>query len=330
MPQGWPDARDGLRLQTEWQMDSGRAESNAKGRIDGWWGNINWTLTVWQMRVLQRERGEFRNVKLTIWKDYEPNADVSRELLEYYDLVDGTHRDADAGWFTKHVRQYDLQQQLWQFHVAAVDSGLALNKAYLKRLPAGERQFAEAWGYTMVDMIALINFPTHDEWLGPFNDAAMPRRIITPADLKVFGDSDLPFDQRASVMAIHKIHKSEKGTGGLLKKTLKLFITSAERAELAAHVLFEALQDDDPVGFIWWAIRNHTPGHNSLPLPSKPATPENDGPPSMPADCGKLTFAGICDGDVVRWCDDGPQALDCAASKLTCGWNAKQGYYDCL
>lgn len=47
--------------------------------------------------------------------------------------------------------------------------------------------------------------------------------------------------------------------------------------------------------------------------------------------CGALTFDGVCDGDVARWCGPtGPKSLDCAAQGQTCQIDVcAQGAYCC-
>ncbi len=47
--------------------------------------------------------------------------------------------------------------------------------------------------------------------------------------------------------------------------------------------------------------------------------------------CGDLTEKGTCDGEVVRYCDDGvPRSIDCAAYEKHCGVDEKSGYATCL
>ena len=46
--------------------------------------------------------------------------------------------------------------------------------------------------------------------------------------------------------------------------------------------------------------------------------------------CGNITDTGCCDGNVVRYCDqNGALAQDDCAGTPSCGWNAKDGWYDC-
>ena len=45
--------------------------------------------------------------------------------------------------------------------------------------------------------------------------------------------------------------------------------------------------------------------------------------------CGGVTFEGCCDGELLKYCENGQlQTLDCAGN-ASCGWNAQANYYDC-
>ncbi len=47
--------------------------------------------------------------------------------------------------------------------------------------------------------------------------------------------------------------------------------------------------------------------------------------------CGAIDGVGECQGDSVVWCDGNALAsLDCAAGGRVCGWNADQGFFDCV
>lgn len=61
--------------------------------------------------------------------------------------------------------------------------------------------------------------------------------------------------------------------------------------------------------------------------PDDPNAPE---PPTGPDDpCQGITYEGICDGDVVVWCEGGELwGIDCTPAE--CGWNAQASYYDCV
>lgn len=52
---------------------------------------------------------------------------------------------------------------------------------------------------------------------------------------------------------------------------------------------------------------------------------------ALESQCGEVTATGACDGDVVEYCDGGQVVtVDCAAHGGTCGWNAAEGYTDCM
>jgi hypothetical protein len=51
---------------------------------------------------------------------------------------------------------------------------------------------------------------------------------------------------------------------------------------------------------------------------------------ALESQCGGVSFAGECDGNVVAYCSEGELVtVDCGAYGLTCGWNGDQGYNDC-
>ncbi|MCB9727795.1 MAG: agmatine deiminase family protein [Deltaproteobacteria bacterium] len=43
--------------------------------------------------------------------------------------------------------------------------------------------------------------------------------------------------------------------------------------------------------------------------------------------CGGITYEGCCDGDTLRWCENGLNAQPCAAGQ--CGWEAGGPFYNC-
>jgi hypothetical protein len=51
---------------------------------------------------------------------------------------------------------------------------------------------------------------------------------------------------------------------------------------------------------------------------------------ALESQCGGVSVAGDCDGNVVSYCSEGqPVTVDCGAHGLTCGWNGDEGYNDC-
>lgn len=67
------------------------------------------------------------------------------------------------------------------------------------------------------------------------------------------------------------------------------------------------------------------------PDPNDPPPDPNapNAPPDPNDPCQGITYEGICDGDVVVWCEEGELwAIDCAPA--ACGWNPDASYYDCV
>jgi MYXO-CTERM domain-containing protein len=51
---------------------------------------------------------------------------------------------------------------------------------------------------------------------------------------------------------------------------------------------------------------------------------------AAPADCGAIDAAGLCEGDVVKYCDAGNLVeINCAANNSTCEFDSDKGWYDC-
>ncbi len=47
--------------------------------------------------------------------------------------------------------------------------------------------------------------------------------------------------------------------------------------------------------------------------------------------CGDLTYEGVCEGAVAKWCDDGTvQTRDCADYGQACGWHSHEKGFYCL
>jgi len=47
--------------------------------------------------------------------------------------------------------------------------------------------------------------------------------------------------------------------------------------------------------------------------------------------CVGIDFQGICDGDIVTWCEDQSlKGIDCAANSEVCDFNPEKGLFDCV
>lgn len=323
-PDGWPDQRDGIRAQTEWQAASGRSTRAADGRIYGWWPNINWTLTVWQIQALQR-RGELTWVQIEGFADprFALPASIEAAVWEYYDEVDAARRRSEIGAVSPDERraiEWRLQGLLWDYHSEAVRIALARNEDLIDDLPDGERQFATSWAYSLVEILAVIRFPTDEETVRGIQQSALPPRLVAPRDFDLTATSDLSALCRGGLIAIRALHRFERLTGGALRWFLARAVDNAERAAHAAHVFVDALSSagDGIVDFIWDAITGSPHDHGG-----------ETAPPGSADACGGVTYEGYCNGGVVVWCDGGALAsADCAAEGLGCGWVGDDvGYY---
>ena len=47
--------------------------------------------------------------------------------------------------------------------------------------------------------------------------------------------------------------------------------------------------------------------------------------------CIGVTYTGLCDGEIVTWCDDEElHGIDCSENEQVCGFDAENGVYNCL
>ena len=252
----WEDGREGFITQTQWQLDSGRAARSTSGdTLWGWWPNVNYTLTTWQLLVLQ-QRGDLPGVYAVEYLDgdrFDPSPAAARALEAYYDELDATRRLAEAGQLSAAevpARQARLQQLLWTFHATALADGLARNADELDRLPWAERRFSRAWGYSVTEILAAINFPTDRSRIEQLNQLLLPWRVVTGSDLNPLASSDLPATQRAGLIALVLLDEFEARTDKLVLRTVRAFVTSADRAVIAAEAFVALLNDHDIEAFL--------------------------------------------------------------------------------
>ena len=221
-PAGVGDQRAGIVAQTRWQERSGRALADGDGRLATWWPLVNWTLTVWQLRALQR-RGELADV--TVADDMLPLDDeTAAAIVEYYDRLDA---GGDA---------FALQRALWRFHVRAIERGLVLAADKLAALPAAEARFAEAWGHGLVGLLAAANAPTDHESIRGMQ-RLLPSRLVTDEDWNASGTEP---HQRV-IVAMRAVYDDERRTGGELAARLAALAATPEGAHAGATALWQAL-----------------------------------------------------------------------------------------
>ncbi|MCH9684347.1 MAG: Leg1-related protein [Deltaproteobacteria bacterium] len=207
------DLNVGIVEQTLWQRDTGRGEYR-------WWADINYTLTVWQAIALQRadDFPEFTHVdnRLTDfaistthgWPGTSPSHATIRAWLAYYDkLVEyetNPPQDHDDAGKT-------LQRLLWNAHVESIHQGLAVTANDESALPEYERKFAVGWGKTLVEYLAVANFPTADGPVSVLSERILPDRLVTALDFQmtpVVGADQLPLETRATLNFIDKLHET--------------------------------------------------------------------------------------------------------------------------
>jgi len=77
------------------------------------------------------------------------------------------------------------------------------------------------------------------------------------------------------------------------------------------------------VDLVYQWIQNQIAAHASA---SPPSNGSGGSTGSGGSGCGAVTYEGECQGNTVVWCDGGLHSIKCG----TCGWDAKNGFYNCL
>jgi hypothetical protein len=187
VPAGFLDPMQGDRIQTQWQLTSGRG-------ANPWWNRINFTLTVWRMQALQ-SRGEFAYVTLQGTFQVPLPENVRQDVFSYYDAVRAIRVIDEAA-------EAKLQTLFWTAHEDTVVAATQAAVDQVPSLPAGEYDFALGWGKVMVKILAGADFFTDSHFVGPLNADLLPQRICTAADIDPLLPSTLPDAQRATVLMI--------------------------------------------------------------------------------------------------------------------------------
>lgn len=249
-PDGWPDHRAGIELQTAWQLRSGRTTTDDAGLLDGWWPNVNYTLSVWQFQAQQQLLGEFPEVRVVTNADarFDMPEHVAEGWVAYYEAIDAARADADAGLLVPteaSARARDLQRKMWAVHVDAVHAGLAVNEDRLASLPPGEDRFSTSWGVTAVDFLAVANFPSDEENIDRTQRALLPERIVTADDYEPGGGADLSWHQRQALFGMERLHESEQQTGGALFRIWRNAAARPRCDALCSYLMDQGI-DEDP------------------------------------------------------------------------------------
>jgi hypothetical protein len=177
LPPGMSNPMDGIYLQTQWQLNSGRDQT-------AWWSQVNSSLTVWQLQALQQQ-GVLTNITITPLPAVTMPPSVAADIQAYYQQVSALSAQYQSGNLPQSsyaAAEDALQNSLWTFHTSALHSSLAQSTTALASLPPGEQEFADAWGNHLVGVLAAANFPTHGTVVSVLN-ADLPNRLVVPGDL---------------------------------------------------------------------------------------------------------------------------------------------------
>lgn len=241
----WFDHRDGLIVQTLWQDESGRDTKRADGLHWSWWGNVNWTLTMWQAQVLQRYRGELTELTIVSYTDprFDIPQSVATAVLELYDAIDQTRRDAEAGRLDAAGRtaaEWRLQQLMWRMHEVVLDVSLPRNDDLLAALPDGEREFATSWRST-VKLLTAAYFPTNYTTIRRVQRASLPHRLVVPDDYVLTRRSDLSVTARAALIGLQQLDRFESWSGGGISWAARQYASTRDRAQRLSQVIEEMM-----------------------------------------------------------------------------------------
>lgn len=245
-PSAWPDHRGGIHVQTRWQLESGRATTDAAGRLWGWWPNVNWGLTAWPLEALQL-RGELTHVRIAGAGDARfrlPPAVVDA-VHEYADAIDAVRARAEAGTLPCAEvpdEKARLQALMRKLHTVSLDAALPRNEDARALLPDGERVFSSNWGYSLVRLLAAANFPTDEATVSRIQELVLPSRFVDAADYDPSSASDLSAAERGGLVAMRAFHELEQRTGWLLHRTVQAASRLPGAAGAAASLIEQALR----------------------------------------------------------------------------------------
>lgn len=234
-PEGWEDMREGLRVLTDWQRASGRAQHE-------WWQNCNRALDVWPLQILQKYRGEFQDVTLANVEgaDWEIPEEVARSVLAYYDELARLRAAVDAGVLSgEEAKRAEgkLQALEWEWHQVALGTALARGRGAMERMPKGEQIFARSWGEGMVSVMSALNSSTSFEIVSWFVANALPERLVEEADYDLRRSSSLAHAKRTALVSLRSIEAIERKSGGRFSRLLARLNRNDQAFDLS--VLFQ-------------------------------------------------------------------------------------------
>lgn len=171
------DPRAGIISQTEWQRDSKRSAY-------AWWTRVNYSLSMWQLRALQRFNkhtdASIVNPDVTIGDPPDAISFKYKQFVESVDALNAGTRPTGCSDDDCAIRV--LTRQLWDFHYSAIE--VALPKADPATLPNDvEREFAVNWGEGIVPVLTAMNYPTNHHYAQECFGANLPPAVMTTWDV---------------------------------------------------------------------------------------------------------------------------------------------------
>lgn len=193
----------GARLQTKWQMESGRGDNI-------WWSTLNYSLTVLPNKIAAEYASE-RNARMQAARtprllptdmaaDKITEEHVKQAWKTYFEVSD-RHLVHDHGWSILGMqfggdKLPSAQQAYWVAHVLSLKYAEHHYKADLEKKPPPpvEAEFRTAW-WAMVELLDDLSFSTKAGFSEFALGVSMPQHLLTdPESVK-----KLPLTQEAFV-----------------------------------------------------------------------------------------------------------------------------------
>lgn len=174
----------GIRIQTQWQINSGRQQSQSNAaRIDenSWFANINYLLTIVPYLVAMKcqllpTTTKFLPPQVNPASDYPiVYADIDPAIAEdwtnYFETIKRLRSDPT------YVSLESLQQILWVVHNSTVVEALVKFAPKLNSLNIKEKKFSNGFGH-LVEILAIVNMDTSYTPTNSLNKM-LPQRKLT-------------------------------------------------------------------------------------------------------------------------------------------------------
>lgn len=197
----------GLVIQTQWQISSGRQQSNFSERINefAWFADINYQLIVVPF-IVAMNSGLVEPTKLAPPQSNSPTKfpvifeaivkEVADGWTTFFETIKALQRNAT------YISLAKLQQQLWAAHTKTLTQALPEFERELQLLNIKERKFANGFGH-FVEIPAMLNLNTSHDIMSALNQL-FPQRILKLTDVPLFM-FDMTVEQNTIVSAFFAI-----------------------------------------------------------------------------------------------------------------------------